>query len=163
MRMLRSNALWSLTALSLAACANMPTPLPEIASSEVFVTAIRDVCFGSLRQGETYKTLAAEKGFELTEDVSEKFKGTEEEKIYTAGYTSAPILIHIDEAETKCSVTAVRGEYAELKSLSEAEILAFQNLEEDTPEHLAIVESDVQRQYVLKFTLLLGQAPEIQE
>ena len=153
-----------MTAITIVGCASTPystrnvDPLPVVAAQDVFTKAVREVCFGALERNVSIALIAEEGGFErMTTDVS-RFRTSPEEEFYSASFTSAPILISSLHDGEACSVTAVRGSYEELKGLSEIEIESFRSQYPDgeAPDHLAIVESDVQNRFILKFTLLSG-------
>ncbi len=152
-----------LAAASLSACAGTntytPVAFPELPAGDVFAVAVRDICFGFLDRGLSHAALAEEALFTASVGISERLRQRADEVIYTAAFASAPVLVSVMENGSRCSVTAVRGDYEELKALSEEEIAAFSDkYGKRAPEHISFVESDPEQDYILKFTLLSGDA-----
>ncbi len=160
MKGLQRSFIGLLTAAALSACASTSVPpITQVPAADVFEVAVREICFASLTTNLSHAALAEEQRFEIASNIDQSLRGKTPEQLFTAAFVSAPVIVSIAENGTKCSVTAVRGSFDELKSLSEAEISAFQDQYKDNaPEHISFVESDPEQDYVLRFTLLSGEA-----
>ncbi len=166
MKLWRQTFLIVMAAAMLAACgsggfvARSTAPsLPTIPPQEVFVTAVRDICFSSLERNISHAALAEMRGFRPFDSAGEQYRTSPDEVFFNAIFTSAPVLVAINDRESECSVIAVRGSYSELKYLAEVEIADFSDkYGANAPEHIAFVGNDAQQTYALKFTLLSGSA-----
>lgn len=149
---------------SLAACAGgggrAPTKtmgLKQVSAGEVFATAVRDICFGALVDGQAHGALATSLGFSLAKNVSEKFRQDEADILYRAEYASVPVLVAVGDKGKRCSVTVVRGDFEALKRMGEEEISFFSTrFGPVADDYIAFVESHPLREYALKFTVLSG-------
>ena len=171
MKKLQQTSVVLLAAAGLAACggngagggmlpgasAPRPAPLKEVPPAEVFATAVRDICFGAILEDRPHADLAGSLGFTQTEMVAEKFVQSREDQVYRAEYTSVPVLVGIGDEGTRCSVTAVRGDTAGFKQVTEEEIASFSaRWGNSAADYIAFAETHPLREYALRFTLLTG-------
>ncbi|WP_306251370.1 hypothetical protein [Parvularcula sp. IMCC14364] len=167
----RQTFLIVLAAAMLSACGTggfayraKPPALPAIPPQEVFVTAVRDICFSSLERNISHAALAEMRGFQAFSGAGEQYRKSPDEVFYNAVFTSAPVLVAINEKASECSVIAVRGNYSELKYLAEVEIADFSDkYGANAPDHIAFVGNDIKQTYALKFTLLSDSAVDAEE